>query len=122
MITTIILVVLIGVGIYLVENTNHFGLEFIGTVIVMILSAYLVAHVFFTIKKEYDYESFVAKRNAFEITLDASRESGNQYETAAIVKEVASWNIALAKKKYDSKHWYFGQYSDNRIENLEYIK
>lgn len=69
----------------------------------------------------YEYERFVRKRDSFEDTLKASRESGNTYESAAIVKEVAEWNEKLAGFKY-SNTTIFERFTDDRFMDLKPIK
>lgn len=59
---------------------------------------------------------------AIESTLAQSRLNGNEYESAAIVKEVSEWNINLAEFKYNNQNWYIGQFIDDRFENLNPIK
>lgn len=119
MLTLIILVVLVVIGIRLLNTFDYDGWGFI---MILIFGIWLVIHTiaFFTV--EYNYELFVEKRNAFEQTLYESRKNGNEYETAAIVKEVAKWNEKLAEYKFDNKTLFFDQYIDDRIETLKPIK
>ena len=70
----------------------------------------------------YNYGLFVAERDAFEETLKEARENGSEYEIAAITKDVAEWNRALAELKYSNKTLFFDQYVDDGIELLEPIK
>ena len=120
MITGIILAVLIGIGIYLVNKSYDY--DMLGGLMCVLFGIYLVVHLFALALVNYEYGMFVEKRNAFEQTLKLSRENGNDYETAAIVKEVAQWNIKLAERKYDNKTFVLDQYIDDRIETLEPIK
>ena len=119
MTTLIILIVLVAIGGYL---TTKWDYEALGVIICVIFVMWLFIHSisFFTV--EYSYGLFVEKRNAFQKTLNESRRNGNEYETAAIVKEVAEWNVKLAEYKYDNKTLYFDQYIDDRVELLEPIK
>lgn len=71
---------------------------------------------------EYEYNIFKTKRDAFEQTLQNSRMSGNALESAAIVSEVAIWNIQLAEEKYDNNTYIWGNYISDKIESLEPIK
>lgn len=117
--TLIILIVLIAIGGYLTTTWNY---EVLGVIMCLIFGISLLFHAFAWGLVSYEYGLFVAKRNAFEQTLNLARESGNEYETAAIVKEVAQWNVKLAEAKYDNKTLCFDQYIDDRVEFLELIK
>ena len=119
MTTLIILIVLVAIGGYL---TTKWDYEILGGIMCLIFGLWLLFHsiAYFTV--EYEYGLFVEKRNAFEQTLNEARNNGNEYETAAIVKEVAQWNQKLAEYKYDNKTIFFDQYIDDRIELLEPIK
>jgi len=119
MITLIILIVLIAIGGYLTTKWDYEGL---GIIMCAIFGLWLIMHSFCWGLVSYEYGLFVEKRNAFEQTLNEARNNGNEYETAAIVKEVAQWNQKLAEYKYDNKTIFFDQYIDDRIELLEPIK
>lgn len=119
MITLIILIVLIIIGIFLIKRDISSSLSFALT---LILAIYLLVHIPAWGLRGYNYNLFAEKRNAFEQTLEAARENGNQYEAAAITKEVAQWNVELAVYKYQNKTILFDQYIDDRMELLEPIK
>lgn len=119
MITLIILIVLIAAGVYLIAKTEY---ESLGALITTLLGTYLFIHTLVYITVGYEYELFVQKRNSFEQTLHEARESGNKYEAAAIIKEIADWNQELAVKKYKNKTIFYDQYVDDRIECLKPIK
>lgn len=119
MITLIILIVLVAIGGYL---TTKWDYDVLGTIICVIFGFWLIIHSLLWGLVSYEYGLFVEKRNAFEQTLQVARENGNEYETAAIIKEVAQWNVKLAEAKYDNKTMYFDQYIDDRVELLEPIK
>ena len=119
MITLIILIVLVAIGGYL---TTKWDYEVLGIIMCLIFGLWLIIHFFAWGLVSYKYGLFVEKRNAFEQTLQFARENGNEYETAAIVKDVAEWNQKLAEYKYDNKTIFLDQYFDDRIELLEPIK
>lgn len=119
MITLIILIVLVAIGGYL---TTKWDYEVLGIIMCLIFGLWLIIHFFAWGLVSYKYGLFVEKRNAFEQTLQVARENGNEYETAAIVKDVAEWNQKLAEYKYDNKTIFLDQYIDDRIELLEPIK
>lgn len=119
MTTLIILIVLVAIGGYL---TTKWDYETIGVIMCGIFGTLLIIQSFALGLVPYEYGLFVEKRKAFEQTLKNARENGNEYETAAIAKEVAKWNVKLAEYKYDNKTMYFDQYIDDRIESLEPIK
>ena len=120
MITIIILTILIGLGIYLTAKTYDY--DTLGGIMVLIFGIWLTIHTICILTVSYSYEMFVIKRQAFEKTLNDFRKNGNKYETAAIVKEVAEWNVKLAEYKYDNTTLYFDQFIDDRIETLEPIE
>lgn len=119
MMTLIILIVLLAIGIRLTYTDN---LWILGVIMAVCFGAYLPIHSFAWGLVSYEYGLFLEKRNAFEQTLKVARENGNEYETAAIVKEVAQWNVKLAESKYDNKTLFFDQYIDDRVELLKPIK
>tara|TARA_R110002124_G_C8568792_1_gene481146 strand:- start:66 stop:428 length:363 start_codon:yes stop_codon:yes gene_type:complete len=120
MITLIILTVLTGIGIYLI--TKGWDYEVLGGIMTTIFGLWLIIHTISILTVSYEYEMFVVKREAFEKTLNDSRKNGNDFETAAIVKEVAEWNVKLAEYKYDNTTLYFDQFIDDRIDTLEPIE
>lgn len=119
MTTLIILILIIAVGVKLL-NSWDFGM--LGGLMAMFGSILLLIHLLCWGFASYDYNQFKTQRNAFEQTLKSARANGNQYETAAIVKEVAEWNVKLASKKYDNTIWFFDQYVDDRIGSLDPIE
>jgi hypothetical protein len=119
MIIGIILIVLILLGVRLIRHEIY---DTQGILMCYVFSLLLLIHIFIIAISPYEYGLFVEKRNAFEKTLKNARENGNQYETAAITKEVVKWNQELAQRKYDNKTIFFDQYIDDRIELLEPIK
>lgn len=119
MLTLIILIVLVAIGGYLTTKWDYEGW---GIIMCVIFGILLVIHSFAWGLASYNYELFLQKRNAFEQTLKVAREKGNEYETAAIVKEVAQWNVQLASDKYTNKTLFFDQYVDDRVESLEPIE
>ena len=119
MITTIITVLVIALGFYLVK-TEEF--EFLGTLLTLSAVFWLLTHILMIGTQNLEYERFLIRRDSFEQTLKSVRENGNPYESAAIVKEIADYNIELAMTKRDNKKAFFGQYIDDRFELLTPIK
>lgn len=122
MITAIILIVLIILGIYLLIKEYEIGFVMTGVMLVVISLVLLLIHIPSVALKSYDYEVMKTKRDSFERTLKNARENGNEYETAAIVKEIANWNQSLAVYKYQNKTLFLDQYIDDRIDELEFIE
>lgn len=120
MITGIILVLLICIGIYLCRKGWEYELG--GGLLLIFSSIILIVHIIAICMVNYEYESFVVRRGAFKNTLNNARKNGNQYETAAIVKNIAKWNTLLAGYKYDNTTLLGDQYIDDRINNLKPIK
>jgi len=120
MITLIVLIALFSIFLYLTINYEDFDVP--GFILCCIFGVWIVFHSVFFAISSYSQNLFVEKRNAFEETLKNARESGNDYETAAIVKDVAQWNVELAENKFYNKTFYIGQYIDDRVEYLEPIK
>ena len=120
MITSIILLAIALLClIHVIRNDMGNLLSFLGT---FIFGGWFIVHLLIVLTQGYYFELFVEKRNSFELTLNNSREKGNEYEAAAIVKEVAEWNMKLAEDKFDNKNWYLGQFVDDRIETLNPIE
>jgi len=119
MTTLIILIALVGIGYYLIIKDDY---DLLGFTMCWIFGTWLVIHIVVLSLVSYNYGLFVTQRDAFEQTLKTAREYGNEYETAAIVKEVARWNINLAKAKYENNTIFLDQFIDDRIELLEPIK
>lgn len=121
MVTFIILLALVFIGSYVAKNYYR-TTEVLGIVVMCISAFLLFIHLLIWPFVTYNYELFVAQRDAFEQTLNDARENGNEYETAAIVKDVAEWNQLLAASKYQNKIAFLDQYIDDRVETLEPIK
>lgn len=119
MTTLIILIVLIAIGRHLITKYNY---ELLGIVMCITFGLLLLLHSIGYFTVEYGYGLFIEKRNAFEQTLNEARKNGNEYETAAIVKEVAQWNQKLAESKYDNKTIFLDQYIDDRVDSLKPIR
>lgn len=124
MITGIIFFTLDLLGGLLVYKNRYRNdlLHFIGFCTSVIFTTILFLHLLFISTVEYEYNIWLAKRNAFEETLSAARQSGNKYEVAAIVSEISKWNEELSVAKFKKDHWYFSQYYDDRVKTLEPIK
>lgn len=119
MTTLVILIILIVIGIFLMRSCDY---DFHGFMMCLVFGFWLVMHLIAWSLSSYEYGLFLEKRNAFEQTLNEARKNGNEYETAAIVKEVAEWNQKLAEIKYDNKTLFYDQYIDDRIEMVKPIK
>lgn len=125
MLQLIVLVLLVILGIWLLKTSGDYyntGKEVGGIFLIMIAGLALVFHVVGWSTVSYSHNQFVVQRESFEQTLQSAREGGNDYETAAIVKEVAEWNRKLAEDKYDNSTWFLDCYIDDRVEDLEPIK
>ena len=70
----------------------------------------------------YDYNVFVAKRNAFVETLAEARKNNNPIELAAITKDVSEWNQQLAASKYNLTVFMIKDYTDKRVADLKPIR
>jgi hypothetical protein len=116
--STIVLLALIALGILLM----NLGLDFIGRLIVVITVFFSLYHLPNILTVEYRYGLLLAERNAFEQTLRQARENGNVVESAAILQKITDWNVVLAIAKYDNANWFFGNYIDDRVMELEPIK
>jgi len=117
--TTIILLVLLGIGILLLRNDDY---DILGITIVTPVTIMLIFHVICVLLAPYNYNVFVEKRNAFEETLKDARQNGSDLERAAIIQNVSQWNIRLAKYKYNNTTFILSPYIDDRIMDLEPIK
>lgn len=121
MITFLILGVLIVLCIFAL----FIELEFVETLssITLVLSIlFLVIHSLIYFPQSYAYNMIKLDRETFETSLNESRKNGNEFESAAILTEVIEFNSKLARKKYNNKNPFLGQYIDDRIENIKAIK
>lgn len=118
MLTLIILVALVAIGAILMRTWDY---DVLGVFMVVIFGILLLLHVVGLSLKSYNYGKLIEERNSFEMTLQYSRENSNQYESAAIAKEVIEFNRKLTVMKYDNKTWLFNQYIDDRIQDVEPI-
>jgi heme/copper-type cytochrome/quinol oxidase subunit 2 len=98
------------------------GMEVASLVGIILSAIVLIVHIICLFSVKYDYGQFEAKRNAFEMTLNEARETGNQMEAASILRDVAQWNSELASRQYDNSTFVLGVYTDDRIETLKPIK
>lgn len=121
LILTAVVIVFIIIAVLFDHNDVEF-LAGVSMVIAVIALIWLVIHVICWSTASYNYRCFVAKRNAFEQTLHDCRATGNQYETATIVKEVSDWNETLAEKKIDLNTFVYGSYEVEEILTLKPIK
>ena len=119
MITIIITLLVLLLGIFMLRSQNY---EFPGVLLILTSGFWLAIHILMVNTQNLEYERFLVKRDSFEQTLKYVRENGNPYESAAIVKEIADYNIELAMTKRDNKKAFFGQYIDDRFESLTPIK
>lgn len=121
----IILLLVVIASVFMVQlfnDTDNDVLAAISFVIAIIAIIWLAIHVICWSTASYNYRCFVAKRNAFEQTLHDCRATGNQYETATIVKEVSDWNETLAEKKIDLTTFVYGNYEVEEVLTLKPIK
>jgi putative Mn2+ efflux pump MntP len=119
---TLFALIMLGVGgCYLVYHyTNNF--ETIGFVMLTIFGLWALVHGCLLLSTTREYDTFTVKRESFEKTLSTSRKLGNKLETASIVRDLAEWNTDLAMYKFDNLHWYLGQFTDDRFNELKPIK
>ena len=122
MILGIVLLVVVIATAIISRMTVSYDISFLSGMVSILTGGYLLIHILAMSLVEYNYEGFLERRAAFVETLDESRKNGNEYETAAIVKEISNWNIRVAKQKFDNKTLYFDQYIDDRWENIKPIK
>ncbi len=126
MTTTIIALSVLSLGIFLLmwgrKDYSRMGAEVSGAIMSLFTLIFLLIHMISIGLSSYNYHVMVKKRDAFELTLKEARESGNELEAAAIVKEVAEWNVWLANQQYDNTTLFFDPYIDDRIDSLKPIR
>ena len=120
MIITLILLLLTGFGIYLFKTSYDY--DVLGGIMATIFGIWLLISSYLLLTVSYHFELFVVERDSFENTLNSVRKNGNEYETVAVIKEVAEWNRRLARDKYDNTTWFYDQYIDDRINDLKPIE
>lgn len=123
--TCLILIGLIALGSWLFQKFEYKSpewLSFAGIIMSVASGVLLFIHIIILLTVGYEYNSFAAKRKAFETTLNDARNSNNQYEAAAITRDIVMWNAELASMKYTNSTFLLGQYVDDRVEDLDPIK
>lgn len=115
-----ILSVLFVLGIFIVKKSYNY--DFFGIIISFCSGLYLLIHILIWSLASYEYNKFVAKRNAFVETLEYARKNESQFELASITREVSEWNQQLASLKYDNNVFLLKDYVDDRISSLEPIR
>jgi len=119
---SLILTLLIAVCVVVAKKTYNDDLEIVTTIFGSMLGLYLLMHILFWSLSSYDFNCMIAKRNAFQSTLNEARKSGYEIELAAISQSIAEWNEDLASKKYSNTVFLLKDYTDDRIINLKPIK
>lgn len=107
------------IGIYITKKSYNYGGY--GLILSILSGIYLVLHVIMWSIASYEYEVFVAKRNAFVETLTKARKNNNVVELAAITKEISEWNQQLSVAKYNLTVFMIKDYTDKRISDLQPI-
>ena len=124
-VSTIILLVILAVGITLMKLDYKFRSDawgFIGTLLIMFSCIVMFMHVLALSFMSYEYKKFIAQRDAFQTTLNEARLHNNSYESAAILQSISQWNVELGELQFQNKTFLFGQYVDDRIEDVKPIK
>lgn len=123
MIILSILLILYLIGILLVRHSYGGDIQNVaGFLLVILSSCYLLFHTVEWATATYDYNKFVAKRNAFISTLETARSLDNNIELAAIAKDISQWNQDLAEAQYQNSLFLLTDYIDDRVNNLTPIK
>jgi len=114
------LVLLIGIGYYLIEKTYDF--ELLGLFLIVGGIFLLFLHVIVMSMTTYGYLQFETKVQITQQTINSARENNNTIELAAISQSVVGMNQQIADKKFDNKTLILDMYIDDRIDTLSYIK
>ena len=94
----------------------------VGSIIIVMLILFLIAHISEMSLKSYKYNVWIAKRNSFEQTLNDARKNSRDIEILSISRDIAKWNEDLAIIHVDLNHWFLHQYIDERFKNIKPIK
>lgn len=120
MLLSIILLLIISFGIYLLQSSYQY--DILGFTLSFVFGIVLIMHVLFWSVSGYEYNRFFAKRQAFVETLEYARKNNNQLELASLTREVSKWNQDLAELKYNNTVFLLDDYVDDRIMDLKSIK
>lgn len=120
MIILITLLIIMSVGIYIFKKSYDY--EMLGLIIVTLSGIYLLLHLLMWMVASYEYNLFLAKRNAFVETLAEARKNNNTIELAAITGDVSEWNQQLAASKYNLTVFMIKDYTDKRVAELKPIR
>jgi hypothetical protein len=103
---------------------NHdyeFPMIIMGFVVVITVLILIFGHFVPLLQKGYDYNCFVARRDAYAATLKNARDNERELEAVKILKDTMDWNDTLACKKMEHTHWLYSPYIDDRYLTLEPI-
>lgn len=118
----IALILYIGLILFCLYLTTTWDWEALGMVGTLVFSVMLFIHCLIWGLSSYDYEQFKAEGETLQRTIEIARDSSDSLENFQLTQNIIEWNVALARSKVSNKTWYFGIYTDDRIEDLEPIK
>ncbi|CAB4136541.1 hypothetical protein UFOVP309_27 [uncultured Caudovirales phage] len=105
-----------GISLCIYENTEGFGI-----LISILTSLFLLIHIPMCLGSSYKYDRNLVERNSFIESLKNARLNNNNYELAAISKDIFQYNKELAILKYEN-NGILDCYIDDRYLNLKPIK
>jgi len=116
----VVLVVLIGIGYYLVEVTYNY--EVLGVVIFVFGAFLLFVHIVGLSCMGYSYRTLETKVQITQQTINLARENNSEVELAAISQSIVSVNQEIALERLSNTTFIVGMWTDDRIDTLSYIK
>lgn len=115
---SLVVVLIIGYVLFLKDKEE----SILGLILIVVSGLSILIGASCLLTKGYDYEKFVAKRTAFQQTLQQVRQSNRTLESAAIISKIAEWNSELASYKYDRTVLLLKDFVDERIDTLQPIQ
>tara|TARA_R110000737_G_scaffold340021_1_gene362495 strand:- start:100 stop:474 length:375 start_codon:yes stop_codon:yes gene_type:complete len=103
------------------EYRHEFLKSFSGMVLILSLFINLM-HTLAYYEQDYKFEKFKVTHDSLQMSLDATRKNGNQYESVAVIKTIIKHNNELAQKQFSNSRSFNGHYVDDRFDDLKPVE
>ena len=123
MLTLIVLIVLLIAGIIINSKASELsGLEVFAQILIVISGLLLLIHIIVWPVTHFETNVDIAKIEAFEITIEESRQNVSEFERAAILQDIAEWNEKIVTYQMCNKNWFLDQYIPDSVDDLKLLK
>ena len=121
MIIFISLILLFGLGVFLLCKEREWGTGIAGMFLITFPSIFLIICTISLIVNPMEVKSNINKFLATEATIEAARENGVDVENAAIQHKIIESNQWLVKEQYYNSTM-FGLWIPDEVDNLKQMK